>query len=107
MNATIYRANKLPVDISIPHDWSAFCGFVGLGVVFLLVAAILAKVKIRDLPGNPLYWHFWVIANAEVPPLVSSNSMFKIYRPYMFFWAGSLGLFLVALLVLVSMLGTN
>ena len=107
MNATIYRANRLPIDISIPHDWSSFCGFAGLGIAFLLVAAILAKVRVRDLPVNPLYWHFWVIANAELPPLVSSNSIFRTYRPYLFFWAGSLGLFLLALLVLISMLVTH
>lgn len=107
MNATIYRANRLPIDISIPHDWAAFWCFIGLGVALLFVAAILAKVKIRSLPVNPFYWHFWVIANTAIPPLVDESSTFRIYRPYMFFWAGSIGFFLAALLVLISMLGAK
>jgi len=106
MDAKIYKGNRV-YDIAIPSEWSHFWLFIELGFCCLVISALLAKVKIGSFPVNPIYWHFWVIANAEAPPLVSDNLPPRIYRPYMFFWAGSVCFFILAFLVLVVMFSAN
>jgi hypothetical protein len=93
-------------DVIIPNQWNDFWVFIGLGFVSLAISAYLAKVRFGSFPANPIYWHYWVIANAMKPPLVNSE-LPRIYRPYMFFWAGSLCLFIVSFLVLVVIFVEN
>jgi len=88
-------------DLVIPNQWYDFWLFIGFGFACLAISAYLAKVRLGSFPANPLYWHYWIVANAEMPPLVNSERP-RIYRPYMYFWAGSLCLFVAALFVLVS-----
>jgi hypothetical protein len=90
-------------DVSIPYEWSDFWLFLGLALASLLISAILAKVRLGTFPANPIYWHYWVVAEAKTPPTYSPETP-KSYRLYMYFWAGSICLFVAALLVLVAMI---
>ena len=103
MHAQIYRSNMQVYDISIPYEWTDFWFFLGLALASLLISAILAKVRLGTLPLNPIYWHYWVVAETKTPPTYDTEGS-RSYRLYMYFWAGSLCLLVAALLVLVSMI---
>jgi hypothetical protein len=89
--------------ISIPTDWDHFWLSLSLSLIFLFISALLAKVRIGSFPANPIYWHIWVIQNAELPPLINERQPFRLYRFYMFFWAGSLCCLIFSLAILMAM----
>ncbi|PKO66142.1 MAG: hypothetical protein CVU22_17040 [Betaproteobacteria bacterium HGW-Betaproteobacteria-16] len=92
-------------DLLIAATWSDFWLFLGAGLALLFVSARLAKVRVGSFPANPLYWHYWVMANAHERPLMSDSLRYpKIHRPYVFAWAISLCSLLSALLVLATLL---
>jgi len=88
-------ANDLPIE------WSNFWLFIGLTFVFLVAAALLARIKIGSFPANPIYWHAWVITQSNP---VTFRGYPKKYHPFIFFWAASVMCFFVALLVLFNIL---
>ena len=102
----IYRANGARSgDYFIPTEWPNFWLCICLGFLCLIISAYFAKLRIGSFPANPLYWHYWLIANADSGPLVNNlDSRPRIYRPYMLFWAGSIASFVFALVVLLGML---
>lgn len=87
----------------VPTDWSDFLLFIVLGLGFLLVSALLARVKIRSFPLNPAYWHFWVAYNAEELLPNGEKLHPKYLRFYMLFLVGSVYCFIQALFILVAM----
>ena len=102
MDVTIYSRRHRQLNITIPNEWSDFLFYIILGIFCLILSAKFAKVRIGSFPANPLYWHVWLIANAEKPPLISENLPPRIYRFYMFLWAGSISSFIYSLAILVS-----
>lgn len=103
MRTQIFRNNLQTYSFSVPSEWSDFWLLLGLAFACLLVSAILAKVRLGTFPVNPLYWHYWVIAETRTPPTYSPEAP-RIYRPFMYFWAGSICLFVCALVVLVAII---
>lgn len=99
MIATLYpsKGNREPVDLVIPPDWNLFWLLTLASIACLILAALLAKVNIRNLPANPLYWHYWVVSNASP---VSSGI-------FLFFWSASIICLMMTLPVLVAILGDD
>jgi len=107
MHAQIIKGNQI-YDLFVPAEWSAFWLFSGLGLVLLLIAAHFAGVGIGSFPRNPFRWHYWVVANSKLSPLLDeSRDSPRMYRPYMFLWAASICSFLAALLVLITLLSAD
>jgi len=88
----------------VPSDWSYFWLFILLAFVCLVISALLAKVKIRSFPLNPIYWHYWVVAKASTPILNGEKFHPKFLRAYMFFLIGSICFLVQALFVFVIIL---
>ncbi len=103
MQAQIYRNNLRIYDFSIPNEWSDFWLFLVLAFASLLISAILAEVRLGTFPANPIYWHYWIVAEAKTAPTYRPEAP-RIYRPFMYFWAASICLFVAALLVLVAII---
>ena len=99
---TQFLSRNLVNDIDIPIHWSDFWMLLVMGFVCLFISAYFAKVRIGSLPANPIYWHYWIVANATAEPTINDDTP-RIYRPYMFFWAASICLFACAPLVLIAM----
>ena len=99
----LYRSSTF----NIPTDWSHFGLFILLGICLLIISASIAKVRIGSFPVNPLYWHYWVIAKAEVSQLKNDNSSPKAMRSYVLFLIGSICFFVQALFILIAILFTS
>lgn len=96
-----YISRRWVYDINIPAEWDSFWFSLCLGMACLAASAFLANVRIGSFPANPLYWHIWVVINAKASPSFNDERP-RIYRPYMFFWAGSICFFFWSALVLIA-----
>lgn len=82
-----YRPTYLR-DGVIPDDMRFFWLYIALSIVCLVIAALLARVKLTTFPLNPIYWHYWVMANAKIPPVIGDIfERSRNYRFYVIFWA--------------------
>lgn len=84
----------------LPIDWPAFWICLGMSVAFLVIAALLARVRIGSLPANPIYWHAWVITQSNP---ITFRGYPKKYHPFILFWAISVFSFVFGLLLLANM----
>ena len=75
-------------EIAIDSDWTGAASLFVLGVFCLIGSAVLAKVRIGSFPVNPIYWHYWIIANAKMAPAVNTP-IIRIATPYMVLWIAS------------------
>ena len=83
----------------LPTGWLAFWISLGLSIVLLVIAALLARVRIGSLPANPIYWHAWVITQSKP---ITYRGYPKKYHPFFLFWAASVFLLAFGLLLLVN-----
>lgn len=67
----------------IPLGWSNFWLCMGLAIFFLIVSALLARVRIGSLPANPIYWHAWIITQSK--PITFLGYPKKLH-PFILFW---------------------
>lgn len=107
MYAQVLKGNRV-YELFVSASWPDFWLFLGLGLLLLLIAARLARVRIGSLPVNPLYWHYWVVAEAKsAPDLNEAGEGPRVYRLYMWFWMASLCSVAAALLVLTAILSAG
>jgi hypothetical protein len=87
----------------ITHDLKYFWLYIALCIICLVIAALLARVKLVSFPLNPLYWHYWVMANAETPPVIGDVfDRRRNYRLYVIFWALSVCFLIFSVLILIA-----
>jgi hypothetical protein len=99
-----YRPTYLR-DGVIPDDMRFFWLYIALSIVCLVIAALLARVKLTTFPLNPIYWHYWVMANAKIPPVIGDIfERSRNYRFYVIFWALSVCFLIFSVVILLAIL---
>ena len=95
-------ANTLPGNVLDIADWYHFGGSLGVMLLCLIIAALMARVKVGSFPVNPLCWHYWVLTNAHRNPMMWQSGLYSLFcRSYIFFWLASVAALMFAFVVLL------
>ena len=91
-----------PIDLG--NDWLWIFINLVLSVIFLIISANYANLKILSFPANPLRWHLFIITNGKDSTdydYLKSNSS-NTYPIFIVFWAISMIFLICASLIAVN-----
>lgn len=106
MKTHTYISYGHSVEGVLPDEWNYFGLYLCLSIVCLLLAARLAKVSILSFPVNPLYWHYWVVANAKLWPYIDKEKPNHGFQAYMYLWAISVLFLIYAFFILIKIVNS-